>query len=136
MPAENPFLYSTEAPLVALINGRNGYVQLAPSTEITQYAGLDEALFRAAKAWAEILESHGTERVYWITLSEVVRHLHIHLYPRWPEDTLKGLPLFEARNTGIQPPWTGDLSKALATWAATHGVFVPESVKHEAKVSH
>ena len=83
--------------LVAIKGMRKGYVQLATCDVIETYEQLPLALLEAAKAWAVILEKHGAKRVYWMTLSEVVTHLHIHLYPRWADDALKGIPLFEER---------------------------------------
>ncbi len=117
-----PFSSNTSRPLVTITGTRNGYIQLAPAQPITQYGQLPPALFTAAQAWAAILEEHGAKRVYWITLSEAVTHLHIHLYPRWSDTEAKGVPLFEDRNTAGQPPWTPPLDAALSEWAILHNV--------------
>ena len=37
----------------------------------------------------------GAERVYTVTISEVVRHLHIHVIPREENSDIKGLSLIE-----------------------------------------
>jgi len=113
----SPFLVETKKPLVAIRGERGGYVQLAPSREITNYADLPEGLFFAARAWAVELEKLGAKRVYWITLSEVVRHLHVHLYPRWSDDEARGIALFEQRESEPQPEWTDALRKACHAWA-------------------
>lgn len=117
-----PFQTPSNHPLVALRGTRGGYIQLAPAAPIQTYDGLPPSLFTAAQAWAHTLETLGAPRVYWITLSEVVRHLHIHLYPRWPDDTLRAIALFEARDQSPQPPWTPALEAALAHWAEQHDV--------------
>jgi hypothetical protein len=121
----NPFTaVSTPKPLVALKGKRNGYLMLATSQEIFQYAGLPDSLLIAAKTWAATLEKMGAPRVYWITLSEMTPHLHIHLYPRWPEDILKGIPLFEARESNPQPAWTELMEAALDKWALDFNVEI------------
>jgi diadenosine tetraphosphate (Ap4A) HIT family hydrolase len=42
------------------------------------------------------------ERVYTVTISEAVRHLHVHVIPRESEDDVKGLPLIQqaTQNSG------------------------------------
>lgn len=124
--APNPFVNLTDKPLVAIKGARNGYLQLAASTETPDYSQVPDALLFAARAWAQQLETLGSPRVYWVTLSEVVTHLHIHLYPRWAEDTLKGVTLFEQRETHPQPGWTPAVNEALATWAAEFEVHLVE----------
>src|SRR5688572_26984434 len=114
---ESPFAIETDAPLVAIKGPRCGYLQLSTNAIHTRYADLPMRLFQASQAWASRLEQLGAPRVYWITLSEVVTHLHIHLYHRWPEDTEKGVPLFEAREKQPQPAWTDAVEAALVTWA-------------------
>ncbi|WP_303674404.1 hypothetical protein [Vampirovibrio chlorellavorus] len=122
-PQDNPFLaIPGNLPLVALKGARNGYIMLAPATAITQYADLPASIWAAAQAWAAMLEQAGSPRVYTVILSEVTRHLHIHLFPRWPEDTLRGTALFDTRDTQPQPLWTPALQDALTRWAQTHPV--------------
>jgi len=116
--ANHPFLSkATDQPLVALKGRRNGYIMLAPSRETEHYETLDDAALLAARAWATRLEQLGAPRAYWIVLSEVTRHLHIHLFPRWPEDSLSGVALFESRDTAPQPEWTEAVQNALHDWA-------------------
>lgn len=120
----SPFLIDTDKPLVAIQGTRCGYIQLAPSQEITHYEELPESFLNAAKAWASDLEALGAKRVYWIMLSEVVPHLHFHLYPRWEGDEISGLPLFEQRDTEPQPVWTEAMLAKLASWQAEFNVCV------------
>jgi diadenosine tetraphosphate (Ap4A) HIT family hydrolase len=93
------------------------------------YQHLPLACLEAARAWATVLEAHPTiARCYWITLSEAVKQLHIHLYPRYSDEVeTVGIPLFEARNTQPQPPWQPELTEALHQWATTHGVAIIEA---------
>lgn len=121
----NPFLaIATEKPLVAIRGARNGYIMLAPSQETLHYGGLPDSMLLAAKAWAATLENLGSPRAYWITLSELTPHLHIHIFPRWPEDALKGIPLFESRDSAPQPVWTPSIEMALDQWANQFSVEV------------
>jgi diadenosine tetraphosphate (Ap4A) HIT family hydrolase len=125
----NPFKIKTHLPLVAIIGNRGGYIQLSPSHQAEAYEQLPLACLQAALAWATILEAQPTiARCYWITLSEAVKQLHIHLYPRYNNETQTvGMPLFEARNTQPQPPWLPELKIALHHWATTHGVAIIEA---------
>lgn len=118
----NPFLIETNKPIVALCGARNGYVMIAPSQEITAFQDLPESVLIVAKAWATTLENSGSPRAYWIMLSEVTRHLHIHVFPRWAEDHLKGIALFETRETELQPAWTPAVKAALEQWAKEFNV--------------
>lgn len=121
----HPFLSKpTDKPLVALPGKRNGYLMIAPSTETLHYETLDEKALLAARAWATRLEQLGSPRAYWIILSEVTRHLHIHIFPRWPEDTLSSVPLFESRDTQPQPAWTDAMQTALRQWATEFQVEI------------
>ncbi len=121
--AVNPFLAKpTDKPLVAICGKRNGYVMVAASHETLRYDDLPDDVLVAALAWAITLEGLGAEKVYWMTLSEVTPHLHIHLFPRWPEDTLKGIPLFESRDTSPQPAWADTIRAALSQWAADYEI--------------
>jgi diadenosine tetraphosphate (Ap4A) HIT family hydrolase len=120
---DNPFVINTDKPYVAVKGLRCGYVQLATSQVVTEYADMPDELLTVAKAWAIRLTNLGARRVYWVTLSEVVTHLHIHLYPRW-DDELKGLALFEARNNSLQPNWSPLVLTALDDWAKTYGVAI------------
>jgi diadenosine tetraphosphate (Ap4A) HIT family hydrolase len=125
----NPFVINTSKPLVAIKGRRAGYIQLATSTYINTYAQLPVRLFEAAKLWAAIVETHGAKKIYWITLSEVVDHKHIHLYPRWHKDNLDGLDLFNNRindeKTTINS-WNSLLSDALLDWSNEYDVELIE----------
>lgn len=114
----------TDRPLVAICGKRCGYLQIAPVREITAYDALPDELFWAAKAWASRLENSGAKRVYWLTLSEMVRHLHIHLYPRWEENEPKGVSLFELRGHDPQPAWREPVYRALREWAEQFSVHL------------
>jgi diadenosine tetraphosphate (Ap4A) HIT family hydrolase len=122
--ALSPFVNETPLPLVTILGTRCGYIQLATSTYTESYHQLPVVLFEAACAWARQLEALGAKRVYWITLSEVVTHLHIHLYPRWETDTLKGMDLFQDRENPAQPVWTDETSQCLQQWARQHQVYL------------
>ncbi|MEB3288237.1 MAG: hypothetical protein VKJ04_12155 [Vampirovibrionales bacterium] len=127
---KSPFDVSCTEPFVALQGKRKGYIQLAPAKRITTYRQLPPRFFEAAQDWAACLEeSLASPRVYWITLSEEVPHLHVHLYPRWPQDEDKqdeqrGLPLFEARESSPQPAWDALTKKALEEWAKRFDVYL------------
>lgn len=120
---DSPFCVDTDQPMVAIVGKRAGYIQLAPIKAVTSYSELPNYVLTVAKMWAAILEKDaGAQRVYWLTLAEEVRHLHIHLYPRWPEDTEKSLTLFEQRNEPNQPEWPAELTGQLHHWAALYHV--------------
>jgi hypothetical protein len=124
MSANNPFQVETTLPFVAILGERNGYVQVACSRTQEKYQHLNGHVLRVALDWCRRAELEGAERVYWITLSEMVRHLHIHLYPRWEADTIRGIALFEARNEDDQPAWTPALSRQVQEWARRHDVHI------------
>jgi diadenosine tetraphosphate (Ap4A) HIT family hydrolase len=124
-PQNHPFLSQpTLKALVAVRGQRNGYIMLAPSQETLHYDTLSDIALLAARAWATRLEQLGAPRAYWIVLSEVTRHLHIHLFPRWPQDALSGVALFESRATAAQPEWTETLQTALQAWAKEYQVEI------------
>ncbi len=124
----NPFLKAPKGYAFACIKGaRNGYIQLATTIEVHQYQNLPPEILMAAQDWASALECLGAKKVYWLTLAEVLPHLHIHLYPRWENDTQKGVALFEARETLPQPEWNETTRNTLNTWAKKHNVFILEN---------
>jgi hypothetical protein len=112
--------------MVAIMGKRGGYIQLSPSHQVVGYSQVSTTFLNAALAWATCLEAQPTiARCYWITLSEAVKQLHIHLFPRYTDETkIVGISLFEARNTLPQPDWTPSLTEALQQWASTHGVAI------------
>jgi hypothetical protein len=129
-------------PFVAFIGKRKGYIQLATSTQIERFQDLPASIFLSAKAWASILEGdpsldnqalqdrvlpESALKIYWFILSDVVPHLHIHLYPRWGVEEAKGINLFQERdNPKHLYPWTSSLRESLASWAKAHHVYVQE----------
>jgi hypothetical protein len=120
----SPFVTKTELPFVAIKGLRNGYIQLASSTLQETYESLNPRLLLVAYHWCQELEALQTQRVYWLTLSEEVKHLHIHLYPRWFETEPKGLSLFEQRNQEPQPLWNEPTLKKLELWANQFNVHL------------
>jgi diadenosine tetraphosphate (Ap4A) HIT family hydrolase len=123
---ENPFNIETNHSLIAIVGERGGYIQLSPSHQVEAYHQLPATCLEAALAWATLLEAQPTiARCYWITLSEAVKQLHIHLYPRYTDEVeTVGINLFEARNSQPQPPWETPLKVALSHWAKTYDVAV------------
>jgi diadenosine tetraphosphate (Ap4A) HIT family hydrolase len=123
-PFASPFAIETDLPFVALCGQRNGYIQLAPSQEQTRYLDVNPRLFLLAYHWCQELELLKAQKVYWLTLSEQVPHLHIHLYPRWFTHEPKGLVLFETREQAPQPAWNQTTVNALKAWAEQFKVAV------------
>ncbi len=121
----NPFPQAPTGYNLACLKGeRNGNIQLATTKEVLHYKDLPSDVLIAAQDWAIELETLGAKKVYWLTLAEMLPHLHIHLYPRWETDTLKGVALFEQRETEPQPIWETNTTEALARWAKKHSVFI------------
>jgi diadenosine tetraphosphate (Ap4A) HIT family hydrolase len=112
----NPFSTQSTTPFVALCGVRKGYVQLSFTAETTQFNQADPQIYTAAHAWCQTLENLGAKRVYWIVLSEQVRQLHIHLYPRWQDDEAQGLALFEQRDQAQSMRWDEVSLSALHLW--------------------
>jgi diadenosine tetraphosphate (Ap4A) HIT family hydrolase len=126
MSIPSPFAQSTPLPFVAILGKRAGYVQLAPSQETNQHASVPTQLFEVAQTWCAFLQTQTeVERIYWLQFSEVVSHLHWHLYPRYEGDTLKGTAAFEARNDEPQHrPWPLHWQEAVKQWAERYGVYL------------
>lgn len=120
----SPFAVETEKPFVALLGKRNGYIQVATTTEATTYAELNPRLMLVAYHWCQQLEALGAKRVYWITLSEAVPHLHVHLYPRWFANEVKGVELFNQRENEPQPLWNEPTKKQSEQWAEQYNVHM------------
>jgi diadenosine tetraphosphate (Ap4A) HIT family hydrolase len=117
---------STLLPFVVIPGKRAGYIQLAPSQETNQHAEVPTQLFEAAQTWCAFLQTQqNVEKIYWLQFSEVVSHLHWHLYPRFEGDTLKGTAAFEARNDeGQHMPWPTHWQEALKQWASRYGCYL------------
>jgi hypothetical protein len=118
--APEPFNTSGQHSLVAMWGGRSGYLQVASAYSCTHYADLPAEVLLAARHWAATLQHLGAKRVYWVTLSEQVTHLHIHLYPRWCDDEPeRGTALFDQRHHELAQPqaWPAPVLNALGAWA-------------------
>ncbi|WP_079478045.1 HIT family protein [Halobacillus salinus] len=81
--------YSSQVP---------GYLYLEPVAHVENWAELSDEAFAQAGVLLKRIESclkeQGlAERLYMVTISEAVRHLHIHLIPRSKGNDLKGLQL-------------------------------------------
>jgi histidine triad (HIT) family protein len=65
-----------------------GYLFVAPRRHATGFADLSDAeavsMGRALTRWSRALERTGAEQVYILGIGHHVRHLHVHLIPRWP----------------------------------------------------
>ncbi|MYL20121.1 HIT domain-containing protein [Halobacillus litoralis] len=77
-----------------------GYVYLEPKRHVEDWTELSTEEFSQVgplvkKVEAFLKEQGKAERLYMVTISEAVRHLHIHLIPREEGGELKGLPLIE-----------------------------------------
>lgn len=121
----SPFLgHSTQSKFVVIKGRRCGYIQLASAEEIVNYSDLSPLLFLAAHEWMKALEKFGAKRVYFILLSEEVKHIHIHLYPRWEEQEAKGLDLFAQREQKNQPIWSQEINSLLDKWAEENNIFI------------
>ncbi|MBM7652574.1 HIT family protein [Neobacillus cucumis] len=77
-----------------------GYMYIEPKRHVENWSELtDEELVKVGpliKRLEEALKRElSVDRVYVVTISEAVRHLHFHIIPRDEEDTTKGLGLIE-----------------------------------------
>jgi histidine triad (HIT) family protein len=65
-----------------------GYLFVAPRRHAPGFADLTDAeavsMGRALTRWSRALERAGAEQVYVLQIGHRVRHLHVHLVPRWP----------------------------------------------------
>lgn len=120
----SPFCLDTPCAVVAKAEGRAGYVQFASPSLSTTFATLPPVVLQVAHAWACQLEQWpNVERVYWFLLSEQVRHLHYHLFPRFANDTLRGTALFDARfEASHSPEWTQEQRLCLEQFCHQHHV--------------
>lgn len=97
---QSPFKTDTSHPLIAIIGKRAGYLQIASSQQGNQHSEVPSSLFLASQAWSAFLQTQEeVSKVYWLQFSEVVSHLHWHLYPRFVGDAFKGTDAFEKRHT-------------------------------------
>jgi diadenosine tetraphosphate (Ap4A) HIT family hydrolase len=121
--SQSPFSNNSGKHLLVCIKGkRPGYIQVASSKMVTEFKNLPNQALECAKAWAGELEKLGAKRVYWFILSEEVRHLHIHLYPRWNDEESRGITLFEKRFEEVCEPWSKVLAEKLEQWALKYDI--------------
>jgi diadenosine tetraphosphate (Ap4A) HIT family hydrolase len=87
----------THGPLSSQILG---YLYIEPKRHVENWTDFTDnelskvgpLVKRLEKVMKEILD---IDRVYVVTISEAVRHLHFHIIPRVDEGTVKGLDLIE-----------------------------------------
>lgn len=85
----------THGPIEA---GILGYLYVEPLRHVEHWYDLSSGELNELTNIITILEQFLTEyidaeRVYVITISEVVRHLHVHIIPRPINQDVKGIPL-------------------------------------------
>jgi diadenosine tetraphosphate (Ap4A) HIT family hydrolase len=99
----NNYIYSGDFISVShgpIDSGILGYLLIEPKRHVEDWDELtDEEFFEITsiirKVTAFLRENYRAERVYTVAISELVRHLHIHVIPRSVDNELKGLPLIE-----------------------------------------
>ncbi|MCF2649121.1 HIT family protein [Niallia circulans] len=94
---ENEILIVTHGPLDSQILG---YFYIVPKRHIENWYELMpeeyKEIGRILSCLSEFLRDElDADRVYTVTISEVVRHLHIHVIPRSGDQQIKGLSLIE-----------------------------------------
>lgn len=77
-----------------------GYVYIEPKRHVEHWSEFTEnessELTKIIKYTEQVLKQQlNVERVYLITISEAVRHIHFHVIPRLSDQKLKGLDLIE-----------------------------------------
>ncbi|WP_374055178.1 HIT family protein [Rossellomorea sp. FM04394] len=77
-----------------------GYLYLEPKRHVENWSDLtDEELMQIGllikKTEGVLREVLNIDRLYSLTISEQVRHLHFHLVPRASGENTKGIPLLE-----------------------------------------
>jgi diadenosine tetraphosphate (Ap4A) HIT family hydrolase len=88
-----------------------------PALASGEHAALLEAVQRVARGMKAHLRC---DRVYAITMSDVVQHLHYHLVPRYPGEA-KGFPFWTEKAAGGAIPVDRDALEHLAS-ALRHAV--------------
>ena len=122
----SPFSEQTDCLFIAIVGKRAGYIQIATNGETTAHAEIPLDLLNACQAWSSFLQTQESiAKVYWLQFSEVVEHLHWHLYPRFIHDLLKGTDAFNARHTHeAESPWDLHWQAALFQWAKRYDVEI------------
>lgn len=82
-----------------------GYIYLEPKNHYENWSEFtDSELSEIGKIIKKVEEALRAElpleRLYSVTISEAVRHIHFHLIPRLKENEVKGLPLIEQATQG------------------------------------
>lgn len=77
-----------------------GYLYLEPKRHVENWSNLShKELLKVGPLFKRLEEALKKEldidRVYTVTISEAVRHLHFHIIPREKGNEVKGLPLIE-----------------------------------------
>lgn len=105
-----PFLlYADEDWLLRHGNaGIKGYFYLEPRRHVENWSEFSSRELQKIGSLIQKLEAVlkkelPLERLYVVTISEAVRHLHLHLIPRLKHDEIKGLPLIEKATSSSQP---------------------------------
>lgn len=81
-----------------------GYLYLEPKRHIENWSDFrDEELLEIGliikKVEGTLRELISIDRLYTVTISEAVRHIHFHLIPRLNEETVRGLDLIQQATT-------------------------------------
>lgn len=84
-----------------------GYIYLEPKNHYENWSEFtDSELSEIGKIIKKVEEALRAvlplERLYSVTISEAVRHIHFHLIPRLKENDVKGLPLIEQATQGAK----------------------------------
>jgi diadenosine tetraphosphate (Ap4A) HIT family hydrolase len=77
-----------------------GYLYIEPKRHVENWSDFTEAELQKVGPLIKQLEQAlkkvlNIDRVYVVTISEAVRHLHFHIIPRTEEGAVKGLDLIE-----------------------------------------
>ncbi|MDQ0857201.1 HIT family protein [Bacillus sp. V2I10] len=77
-----------------------GYLYIEPKRHVENWSEFTDQELSAVgplikKLEAAVKKELSVDRMYVVTISEAVRHLHFHLIPRLHDQEIKGLPLIE-----------------------------------------
>jgi diadenosine tetraphosphate (Ap4A) HIT family hydrolase len=97
------FIFKGEHSIVSPASfneGVFGYFYIEPIRHVEHWDELSEAEFTEItsllwKLTAFLKKEVNADRVYTVTISEAVRHLHIHVIPREESSEVKGIQLIE-----------------------------------------
>lgn len=99
----NKIIYETENWIITsgpIESQINGYLYMSPKRHVENWFEFNEnELLELGpiikKIEIAIKEEVHLERLYTVTISEAMRHIHIHLIPREEDNEVKGLSLIE-----------------------------------------